>query len=42
MVNNESVDGHTAKQDSKLTGHFVIIVLRQTRLAPKLSEKPVT
>lgn len=42
MANNESVDGHTENRDSKLTGHIVVIVLRQTRLAPKLSEKPMT
>lgn len=41
MENNESVDGHTTKRDSVLTGHIPGIVLGQTGLASKLSVKPV-
>lgn len=41
MDNNESVDGHTTKRDSVLTGHIPGIVLGQTGLASKLSVKPV-
>lgn len=40
--NNESVDGHTMKRDSMLTGHITVIVLGQTGLASKLSMRPVT
>lgn len=42
MDNNESVDGHTTKRDSVLTGHITGIVLGQTGLASKLSVKPLT
>lgn len=42
MANNGSVNDRAANRDSKLTGHIALIVLRPTRLAPKLSEKPMT
>lgn len=42
MDNNKSVDDHTTKRDSVLTGHSTVIVLGQTGLASKLSVKPVT
>lgn len=42
MDNNESVDDHTTKRDSMLTGHIIGIVLGQTGLASKLSVKPMT
>lgn len=42
MDNNESVDDHTTKWDSMLTGHTMVFVLGQTGRASKLSMKPVT